>query len=128
MPKAVGLLQTRCQQPSNRMPASISASLFQRKGEDYNNMEQISIIERFPYPFQVSFHCTSLLVHSAWWQVLRGGAQRGITASVPGVTQLLGDTLLLSTLHWGSQVSPKPALFKMETCFRALSCPFQSPG
>lgn len=91
-------------------------------------MEQISIIERFPYPFQVSFHCTSLLVHSAWWQVLRGGAQRGITASVPGVTQLLGDTLLLSTLHWGSQVSPKPALFKMETCFRALSCPFQSPG
>lgn len=40
------------------MPASVSASLFQRKGEDYNNMEQISIIERFPYPFQVSPHCT----------------------------------------------------------------------
>lgn len=32
----------------------VSASLFQKKGEDYNNMEQISIIERFPYPFQVS--------------------------------------------------------------------------
>lgn len=31
---------------------------FQRKGEDYSNMEQISIIERFPYPFQVSPHCT----------------------------------------------------------------------
>lgn len=40
-----------CQHPS--LPLS-----FQRKGEDCSNMEQISIIERFPYPFQVSPRCT----------------------------------------------------------------------
>lgn len=105
MPKALGLLQERCQQLSNRMPASISASLFQRKGEDYNNMEQISIIERFPYPFQVSLHCTLFagplcLLAGPEGRTPQGpGVKRGITAPVPGVTQLLGDTLLLSTLH-----------------------------
>uniref|UniRef100_A0A8C8EDU3 Tyrosine-protein kinase n=1 Tax=Otus sunia TaxID=257818 RepID=A0A8C8EDU3_9STRI len=46
------------------MPASISASLFQRKGDDYNNMEQISIIERFPYPFQVVYDEGPLYVFS----------------------------------------------------------------
>lgn len=52
---------------------SVSASLFQKKGEDYNNMEQISIIERFPYPFQVSpCHApfTSLLCVAAGCQGL----------------------------------------------------------
>lgn len=104
MPKAVGLLQWRCQQLKNRMAASISASLLQRKGEDYNNMEQISIIERFPYPFQVSFHCTLfagplyLVADSEGRNPQGPGVKHGITALVPGVTQLLGDTLLLSTL------------------------------
>lgn len=98
MPKAVGLLQRRCQQLSNRMPASISASLFQRKGEDYNNMEQISIIERFPYPFQVSFHCTSLLVHSAWWQVLGGGPQRGLGSNLASLPQCQVSLSCLETL------------------------------
>ncbi|XP_064374498.1 tyrosine-protein kinase BTK isoform X1 [Dromaius novaehollandiae] len=35
-----------------------------RKGEDYNNMEQISIIERFPYPFQVVYDEGPLYVFS----------------------------------------------------------------
>lgn len=50
---------------------SISPSLFQKKGEDYN-MEQISIIERFPYPFQVSSHRVhfTFLLHLAAGQEL----------------------------------------------------------
>ncbi|XP_043348631.1 tyrosine-protein kinase BTK isoform X2 [Dermochelys coriacea] len=35
-----------------------------RKGEDYNEMEQISIIERFPYPFQVVYDEGPLYVFS----------------------------------------------------------------
>uniref|UniRef100_A0A8B9UCE6 Tyrosine-protein kinase n=1 Tax=Anas zonorhyncha TaxID=75864 RepID=A0A8B9UCE6_9AVES len=35
-----------------------------KKGEDYNNMEQISIIERFPYPFQVVYDEGPLYVFS----------------------------------------------------------------
>ncbi|XP_027518939.1 tyrosine-protein kinase BTK [Corapipo altera] len=35
-----------------------------RKGEDYNNMEQISIIERFPYPFQVVYDEGPLYIFS----------------------------------------------------------------
>ncbi|XP_074770970.1 tyrosine-protein kinase BTK isoform X2 [Athene noctua] len=35
-----------------------------RKGDDYNNMEQISIIERFPYPFQVVYDEGPLYVFS----------------------------------------------------------------
>lgn len=107
----MGLLQRRCQQLSNRMPASLSASLFQRKGEDYNNMEQISIIERFPYPFQVSFHCTLFagalcLVASPEGRTPQGpGVKHGITAPVPDVTQLLADTLLLAHTARGSQVN-----------------------
>lgn len=31
-------------------------------------MEQISIIERFPYPFQVSFHCTTLPGSRSCWE------------------------------------------------------------
>lgn len=68
-------------------------------------MEQISIIERFPYPFQVSLHCTLFagplcLLAGPEGRTPQGpGVKRGITAPVPGVTQLLGDTLLLSTLH-----------------------------
>lgn len=86
------------------MPASISTSFFQRKGEDYNNMEQISIIERFPYPFQVGFHCTLFagplcLLAGPEGRTPQGpGVKHGITAPVPGVTQMLGDSLLLSTL------------------------------
>lgn len=58
-------------QLSCRMSVSISPSLFQKKGEDYN-MEQISIIERFPYPFQVSSHRAhfTFLLHLAAGQEL----------------------------------------------------------
>ncbi|NWT81784.1 BTK kinase, partial [Lanius ludovicianus] len=35
-----------------------------RKGEDYSNMEQISIIERFPYPFQVVYDEGPLYIFS----------------------------------------------------------------
>lgn len=56
MPKAVGPTGDAIRQAAGCQ--HVSASLFQRKGEDCNNMEQISIIERFPYPFQVSPHCT----------------------------------------------------------------------
>ncbi|RMB98312.1 hypothetical protein DUI87_25217 [Hirundo rustica rustica] len=47
--------------PENNPPPERQAP---RKGEDYNNMEQISIIERFPYPFQVVYDEGPLYIFS----------------------------------------------------------------
>lgn len=61
-------------------------------------MEQISIIERFPYPFQVSPHYTPFagplcLGAGCWEGTAQGpGAKYGISTSVPGITQPFGDT------------------------------------
>ncbi|XP_016153854.1 PREDICTED: tyrosine-protein kinase BTK isoform X2 [Ficedula albicollis] len=55
-----------------------------RKGEDYNNMEQISIIERFPYPFQVVYDEGPLYIFSPteelrkrWIHQLKSGLKVG---------------------------------------------------
>lgn len=70
-------------------------------------MEQISIIERFPYPFQVSPHCTPfaspLCLAAGCWGTTpeEPGAKHDITAPVPAVTQPFWEALLLSTV-WGA--------------------------
>lgn len=102
--------QGRCQQPSSRMPASASASLFQRKGDDYN-MEQISIIERFPYPFQVSPHCTPFasplcLAAGCWGDDSRGtwGQTRHHCPSASCHSAILGGPAAVHSVG-GRQVS-----------------------
>lgn len=85
---------------------SVSTSLFQRKGEDYNNMEQISIIERFPYPFQVSPHCTPF----ADLLCLAAGCWRGDPRGAWGQTQHRCRSARCHSAIWGCPAAARASL------------------